>query len=483
MTVDAADRASAPTQRRIASIVVGIGASAGGLEAMRLLFSQLRPNERVGYVVAQHMGHGAHAELVVRAIQRGAALPVQMARDEQLIEADAVYVIPADCEGVIEGKRLRLLPRDPTRISTPCVDVLLESLAGSLNARGWAVILSGTGRDGALGSHAIQRAGGVVIAQEPAEAGFRGMPDAVIESGAATATLPAGQIADWLAHRLQTDALDSLPEEPASVGLAPFISRVHAVTGIDFSGYREETLWRRLNARCAALGITLERYAELLLNDAGEAQRLKRLFLVSLSWFWRDRESFKALASAVDPLLARKPPGEPLRAWVAGCASGEEAYTLAALLSEAVGRHGTGRAVEILATDLNAEARALARTGEYPLKAFREAPAGWVDRWFIPIAGGYRVGPALVSRVRFELAEVEASTPGCFQDGTVDLVSCRNLLIYFMRHKQDRVVARFRQALRADGLLFLGLSENLGPVAGAYFQTLDAGHRVFLRRA
>jgi hypothetical protein len=447
------------------------------------MFGQLRPNGRVAYVVAQHMGHSAHADLVVRAIARGAALPVHLGRDGQALEPDAIYVIPGDCDGIVRDGSLALLPRDTTRISTPSVDVLLQSLADNLGQRGWAVILSGTGRDGALGCRAVQLAGGAVAIQAPSEAGFSGMPDAVLEPGGASVTLPAGEIGAWLEQRLDRHAALPMEDEVATEGLAPMIARIRQVTGIDFSGYREETLWRRLNSRRSQLALAPEAYEHLLLRDPHEAQQLQRLFLVSVSWCWRDRESFEALRKAVNRRLATKPAGEPLRAWVAGCASGEEAYTLAALLCEAVERQGIARPIDILATDLSQEALSLARAGEYPHKAFREAPAGWADRWFTPMAGGYRVGADLSSCVRFAASDVESATQWGLQDGAVDLVSCRNLLIYFMRHKQDRVVARFRHALAPEGLLFLGLSENLSPGTRSSFLTLDPDHRLFSRRA
>ena len=482
MSGEAVCSAPGASHRRMASIVVGVGASAGGLEAMRLLFGQLRRNGRVAYVVAQHMGNDTHADLVVRVIQRGAALPVRLGRDAELIEADSVYVIPAECNGIVIEGHLKLQPRDPTRNSAPCVDILLQSLADNLGPKGWAVILSGTGRDGAQGCRAVQRAGGSVAIQDPSEAGFSGMPDAVIESGWASVTLRAGQIGAWVDRQLPGDATEPEDVIAQANDLTPVIARIREITGIDFSGYREETLWRRLISRRVSLGLDPDAYERLLMQDSQETQQLQRMFLVSVSSFWRDRDSFEALRVVLAERLAAKPAGEPVRAWVAGCASGEEAYTLAAILSDAVERQGPMRPIEVVATDLSHDALSLARAGTYLHKAFREVPQGWADRWFTAEADGYRVGPTLASRVRFEHADIETDTHSELKGLAMDLVSCRNLLIYFRRHKQDRVIERFRLALRPDGILFLGSSEDLSPSAQATFRSLDPDHRIYARR-
>ena len=484
----AAGAAPASAGPTLASIVVGVGASAGGLEAMQGFFGHLRANGRVGYVVAQHMARGAQADLLVRALQRVAELPVRLACHGTGLEADLIYVIPPDRDGAVIDGALHLLPRDLRRLSTPCVDVLLQSLADSLGSHGWAVILSGAGVDGMLGCAAVQGAGGRVVVQDPSEARFTGMLDAVIESGAASVTLRARQIGAWIGQAAfgKEPAYDEAPvplAEPAPVeNLLAVIDRVREVTGIDFSGYREETLWRRLISRRNALGLEAPAYTQLLMRDAQEVQHLQTLFLVSLSSFWRDRESFVTLGGVLALRLAAKPPGEPVRAWVAGCASGEEAYTLATMLMAEVERQGVVRSVQVIATDLNRKALALADTGEYSHKAFREAPHGWTEQWFDPVTEGWRIRPQVASCVRFEYADVESGFPGGLGDGTLDLVSCRNLLIYFTHHKQDRVIARFRLALRPDGLLFIGPSERLSPAAQTGFRTLNAEHRIFARR-
>lgn len=503
--------------RHPADIVVGVGASAGGLEAMLLFFGQVKANGRMAYVVAQHMAHGAHTELVVRVIQRESALPVCVGAPGQVLEPDCVYVIPADHDGVVQDGALVLRPPAPQRVSTPSVNVLLESIASQQGAQGYAVVLSGAGWDGARGCSAVQRAGGTVLVQDHEEASFPSMPDAVLEAGCHARRMRAGQMGPWLARKLQgldvdvpelpqspevigdaqepgarspasKDVLtnpgaDLLPDAPPREDLRAVMARVLEVTGIDFSEYREETLLRRLQSRRTLLSLDRASYEAMLMRDRREAERLQRLFLVSLSSFWRDRDCFEALGRALAPRWVEQPVEAPIRVWVPGCASGEEVYTLAALIADAMERGGLRRPIEVIGTDLNVDALQIARLGEYPEKSFRESPSGWAERWFSQHAQTFRVRPELAALVRFELADIETGPPAGWETTGLDLISCRNLLIYFQPSKQGRLLALFHRSLRPDGLLLIGPSENLGISAQASFRALDAERRIFVRRA
>lgn len=485
-----------------AAIVVGVGASAGGLEAMLQMFGQVQANGQVAYVVAQHMAHGGHADLVVRVIQRESVLPVCVGSDGQVLKPDQVYVIPADHDGVVKGGVLALLPPAPERVSTPSVNVLMESLARHMGPRAWAIVLSGAGWDGARGCCAVQRAGGVVVAQDHDDAGFPSMPDAVVEAGCTARRMKAAQIGPWIAQRLgqespesqmdkkkpadfrrQGEAATLAPEDPPQENLRAVISRVHEVTGIDFSEYRQETLLRRLQSRRNHLELDPDRYQALLMRDRQEAERLQRLFLVSLSSFWRDPDCFDALSKALFQRLADRGDDDPIRIWVPGCASGEEVYTLAAILVDAREQGRLHRPVELIGTDLNEQALQQAKAGEYQAKSFKGAPAGWSDRWFIKAGDAFRVQPELARHVRFLNADIELGLPREFPLGQVDLISCRNLLIYFLPSKQQRLLTLFHDALRPNGLLMIGPSESLGPAAQASFRVIDADRRVFARRS
>lgn len=463
---------------------------------MLTLFASLQPNGSVAYVVAQHMGGDAHSELVAKLIGRQSALHALVGSDGLRLDADCIVVVPAGHHGILQGGTLRLLPPSPRYVSTPSVDILFESIAGQFGTRAAGIVLSGAGWDGARGCAALLGAGGTVCAQEFGEAAFTGMPEAAVAVSREVQRLKAHQMGDWLTRRFgigtkSTNRLATTPaqraaavgEDPPAEDLDAVIARVHEVTGVDFADYRPETLLRRLQARRATLGLDEIGYRDLLLRDAAEARQLQRLFLVSFSSFWRDRECFETLAALLTPRLERKPAGSTVTVWVPGCASGEEAFTLAALVSDLAAAKTRGLRTFVVGTDLSSEALEQAKAGRYPIKSAREAPAGWVDRWLTREDAELVVRPELAERVQFELTDVERGLPDSLVAGDVDVVSCRNLLIYFRPEKQQRLLTRCAQSLRPDGLLFMGPSETLGAPANALFRTLHAEFRIHARRA
>lgn len=477
--------------------VAGVGASAGGLEAMLPMFAQMRPTGRIAYVVAQHMAHNGHSELVVRLINRESALPVVLARQGDSLQANTVYVIPAGKDGVVSGTTLNLRDPLPTNLSTPSVNTLLASIAESGRGRGIGIVLSGTGSDGVAGCRAIKAGGGLTIAQEPADAKFDGMPKAVIEAGLADRVLSAESIGDVLAELFPgATAAASVktprpaPPPTAATGgdavapawrreLAPLLQQVLQATGIDFSSYKEDTLVRRLEKRKSMLGIAgTDAYLALVRRQPAELETLQRLFLVSVSSFFRDRASFRALERALAALVAAKGDGEPIRIWVPGCASGEEAYSLAIVLADLLGEYRRHHPVRIIGTDLNADALAMASAGIYRLTAFREMEESLRDRYFVPRGHHFEVRPALREMVEFEQRDVLTGPPAV----DLDLISCRNFLIYLKSQLQDRLIAAFHQALAPQGLLFIGESESLGIAGNSLFTPDDHYHRVFRRR-
>ncbi len=475
--------------------VAGVGASAGGLEAMLPIFAGLRANGRDAFVVAQHMAKDGHDTLVARLIGRESPLPVVLAEDGMTIGPDTIYLIPSGKDGKLRGERLHLVPPAPGHISTPSVNALFESIAESQTANGLGIVLSGTGSDGTLGCRAIRARGGITIAQDPLEAKFDGMPAAAIDAQQVDHILPVAaigrQFAEWfpgtapgekraagldwsLAERV-ADYDDPAATNPAYRELRQLLPQILRATRIDFSSYKEDTLLRRLEKRKATLGIdSAEAYQEFIRRQPEELHTLQHLFLVSLSSFFRDRESFAALREALAGLLAARPESEPLRVWVPACASGEEAYTLAILLRELDAR----RPLEIIGTDLNPEALALAEAGRYRQTAFRETEPDILGRYFIPHGQHHAVSADIRACVRFEQRDVLTGAP----PGEFDLVSCRNLLIYMKSHLQDRLVKDFHHALRAQGLLFIGQSESLSFVGNSLFVAVDHFHRLFRRR-
>ena len=475
--------------------VAGVGASAGGLEAMLPLFARMPRTGHVTYIVAQHMAHNGHSELLARLIGRESALPVVLATDGTPLRADTVYLVPSGSDGLVRGDRLSLRTPAAGQISTPSVNALLASIADTCGGKAIGIVLSGAGSDGVAGCRAVKAQGGLTIVQDPRESKFDGMPQAVIDAGLGDVVLPVEAIGARLAAMFPGVAPVASPKfapaaaVPSDSGeglsatdleeLGQVLKLVHQATGIDFSSYKEETLVRRLKKRKSTLGVaTAEAYLALLRRDPGELRALQRLFLVSVSSFFRDRDSFFALGRAMAGSISDLPPGMPIRVWVPGCASGEEPYTLAIVLAELLDDDRVQHPVEIVGTDLNAEALDVARKGVYRLTALAEAEADLRDRYFTARGQHFAIRPEIASCVRFEQGDVLAGSP----PGEFELVSCRNLLIYMKSQLQDRLVASFHQVLRPKGLLLLGSSESLGVPGQQLFMPIDPFNRLFRRR-
>lgn len=480
--------------------VAGIGASAGGLEAMLPMFAGMQATGRIAYVVAQHMARDGHDALVVRLIGRESALPVRLAEEGAKLTPDTVYVIPSGKDGHVHGDTLRLQEPGIGNLSTPSVNALFASIAESNRHQGIGIVLSGTGSDGTQGCRAIKAGGGLTLAQEPGEAKFDGMPTAAIETKVIDHVLPVAQIGPTLATLfpgqprpdwrppdnaptpLARALADSLPDyadptvtEPGYRELQRLLPQILKATGIDFTSYKEDTLLRRLEKRKSTLNIdTIEAYRDYIRRNPDELKVLQHLFLVSVSSFFRDRASFDVLKTTLTTLVAGKRSDEPLRVWVPACASGEEPLTLAIILKELA----EGRPVEITATDLNPEALAMCREGSYRQTAFKEMDTALRDRYFTPCGQHYQVNPDLLSCIRYEQRDVLGGAPA----QELDLVSCRNLLIYMKSHLQDKLIKSFHQALRPQGLLFIGQSESLSFVGNSLFVPIDHYHRLFRRR-
>lgn len=492
----------APPQPGQNLIVVGIGASAGGLDALLALCSSLQANGRLTYVVAQHMASQAHSELLLRLLQREAVLPVVLARDGMRLQPDTLHLIPAGCDGWVQAAVLRIGEPDPAHFSTPSVNRLFRSMAESCGRHAIAVVLSGTGSDGTEGCRTIRAAGGQTLAQNPVDAKFEGMPGSAIDAGLIDRVLTAPQIGQRLAHMFpelhgearQAWALAEArrrklepPTRPlAAAGqmrnteLQQLVAQIYRLTGVDFSGYKEDTLLRRLAKRKSELGLaSTQAYRSLVQQKPEELRLLQRAFLVSVSSFFRDSPAFRALEQALRQALVRKPAGQAMRIWVPGCASGEETYTLAMLLQPLLDQEDRRHPLEIVGTDLNPVAIDLARAGLYRASAIREMPPERVARYFLSERNHVRVKPEFQANVRFELGDVLTRQP----PGQFDLVSCRNLLIYMKRELQDQLIRTLHQSLLPRGLLFIGLSESLGDAGDQLFSPLDYFHRLFMRKS
>ncbi|HET7460405.1 MAG TPA: chemotaxis protein CheB [Longimicrobium sp.] len=463
-----AERAAPAPPGRVPRAVVGIGASAGGLRALQQFFAAVPPGSGMAWVVIMHLDPDRESR-IAELLQDRTSLPVTQVTLPAEVEADHVYVIPPGQDLAMEGRALRVHERG-AGLHTP-VDLFFRSLAGAYGADAVGVVLSGTGADGAAGVRAIKEGGGITVAQEPAEAEYDGMPASAVATGFVDLVLAAERIpAELVRLREAPTALaEGAPPADTEALLDQVFAMLRARSGHDFSLYKRATVLRRLDRRLRFNGVaTLEEYLPLLRAGPAEPAALVRDLLISVSGFFRDPEAFAALAQAVPALFAGKGPADAVRVWVAGCATGEEAYSIGILLREHAATLESPPQIQIFATDIDAKGYAWGREALYPPAAVAGISPERLRRFFTREPGGFRVGKQLREGVLFAVHNVLQDPPF----SRLDLVSCRNLLIYLQPEAQERVVETFHYALRTGGLLFLGASESAGesgafvPVAG-----------------
>lgn len=459
--------------------VVAIGASAGGLEALQELVARLPADARAAIVIAQHLSPDRPSQLA-DLLARITPLPVVQAQDPTPLQQGQIVVIPPNRDAIIEAGHLRLSDPLPRFGPSPSIDRLFESLAHDCGEQGLAVVLSGTGSDGACGLRVVGAAGGLTLVQSPESARFDGMPRAALSLGGADLIADAAelgeQLAAWLGQSQGSHLENNLNHEPLLLGNAA--AQLQHCTGIDFSQYKESSLRRQLQRRMAIRGLNqLKDYLPVLAAEPAEAQALAQNLLVNVTAFFRDPEAFAALAKHLQPLIHRRHGNDKLRVWVPGCATGEEAYTLAMILSEAL-QHPADlcQQLKIFATDLDEQSLNIGRRGTYPLAAGKTIPEPYVERFISKKDDSIEVGKQLRNCIVFARHNISEDPP--FPN--IDLISCRNTLIYFTQPLQERVVDLFSFALAPGSLLFLGGSESLGRSASG-FSVLNPVHRIYAR--
>lgn len=471
------------------SCVVGIGASAGGLESLSVLLPLLSRTGTIAYVIAQHMGMAGHAELLVRLLNRHSVLPVVLATDGVQLAVDTVYLLPAGQHGEVAGDHLQLIAREPDTLSCPSATRLFRSLAAHYGAHSIAVVLSGTGSDGAAGCRAILEAGGTAIVQRPDTALYDGMPQAALETGGVSAALPLEKIAAAL-YRAKPNALpvDGAGDETTEAAIDELMHLLHETTGIDLREYKHETLLRRTQRRIAELHMdSLATYLGHVRRNRAELATLQQQLFVTVSAFFRNTDCFAALDAQLDARLVTTSPTSCFNVWVAGCGAGEEVYSLVMLLQRALERQARSCELQALGTDLNLSAIQQAIIGHYEEKALRDLPLDLRARFIAKTATSHAVTADIRHHCRFECADIFAEPGATTADQAMtsdnfDLISCRNVLIYLKAPRQDRLLLHFHRLLRPGGLLFLGQSESLTPAGRALFATVDASHRLFRKR-
>jgi two-component system, chemotaxis family, CheB/CheR fusion protein len=457
---------AATDKRPMATRIVGVGASAGGLEPLEQFLSSVPSSSGLAYVVVQHMDP-THKALLGELLQRATSMPVHQVADSRRVNPDEVYVIPPDAELTVAGGALRLAKPSQPRGQRLPIDVLFSSLASELGDRAIGVVLSGMGSDGTLGLQAIKSAGGLTLVQQPASAQFDSMPKSAIVAGCADIiALPAEMPARILrVTRLQPPppAWAPAPLEQSPSALTAILTLLHEHTRHDLSQYKTTALSRRIARRMAVHGLdAMEVYADFLRQNPQEVELLFKEMLIGVTSFFRDPEAWQELKDAVLPaLLARqRAEGGRLRAWVVGCSTGEEAYSLAMAFTEVRESMPQNRTTElqIFATDLKADAVAVARNGQYPATIARDLTPERLRRFFTERAGAFLIHKQIREMVLFAQHDVILDPPFT----RLDFLSCRNLMIYFDASLQKRLVRLFHYSLRPGGALLLGGSETVG---------------------
>jgi two-component system CheB/CheR fusion protein len=448
--------------------VVGIGASAGGLDACRKLVAALPPANGMAFVLVQHLDP-THESMMVELLAGHTSMVVRQATDGMPIERDHLYVIPPGAYLSVGNGALHLsAPQAPHGARLP-FDFLLNSLAAAYADRAICVILSGTGGDGSLGLGAVKERGGLVIVQDPDEADYDGMPRAALATGAVDLVLPVAEIPDALVRAARGLPLSRAHPAPQQGNwLSQIVDLLRTRTPHDFRLYKPGTLQRRIERRMAMAGIApddKESYLDRVRSDAAELDLLATDLLINVTSFFRDPKVFDHLAEQVIPDLVRSHPADrPLRVWIAGCSTGEEAYSLAMLFREAITAAERNVKLQLFASDVDPDAVASAREGRYPEAIEADVSPERLARYFAHEEQSYQVLPELRGLVVFTVQDLLADPPF----SRLDMVSCRNLLIYLQPEAQAKVISIFHFALRDGGLLLLGSAESIGNPEGCF---------------
>ncbi|MCB1858840.1 MAG: chemotaxis protein CheR, partial [Gammaproteobacteria bacterium] len=443
--------------------IVGIGASAGGLEAIEAFFQQMDPASGMAFVLVQHLDP-THKSILSELVGRFSKMPVQEITQSMQVEPNHVYVIPPNRDLAILNNRLQLLDPTGPRHLRLSIDYFFRSLAQEAGDLAVGIVLSGTGTDGTLGVRAIKGEGGLVLVQDPETAAYDGMPRSAIATGLADAILQPAE----MARQLLAYAHNAIFPHNVPSGVSPeskddrerLLVLLRAQTGYDFSLYKESTITRRIVRRMTINGIDNEAdFIRLLQQSPAEVDALWKEFLIRVTQFFRDPEAFDALGKDVIPTLLRsKGREEEIRIWVPACSTGEEVYSIAMLIYENLNKLGENRDIQIFATDIDQSALEIARAGIYPENIASDVSKERLSRFFSKNKDTYVVGKELRRMLIFSRHDVIKDPPF----SRIDLVSCRNLLIYMKPELQSRVLGLFHYALIETGFLMLGSSETTG---------------------
>ncbi|MGR8933968.1 MAG: CheR family methyltransferase [Gammaproteobacteria bacterium] len=463
--------------------IVAIGASAGGLEAMDEFFKNMPPDSGIGFVVVTHQ-HAGHISLLPELLGKRTAMPVVEATDGVRVEPSHVYISPPGAHIAMMDNTLQFMqPLEPEDIRLP-IDYFFRSLASDKQEQAICIVLSGTGTDGTLGLREIKGAGGMTMAQELKSAKYPGMPSSAMMTNLVDFVLPPAQMPAQLIRYVQgfppsplTQKKEGMVQPP--LPLEKIFLLLRAKTGHDFAGYKVNTMRRRIERRMNVHQVKdADRYLRYLQENPHELDILFKELLINVTSFFRDAAAFEALAQVLEKKLLAEISDEAFvfRAWVAGCGSGEEAYSIAIVLHECMERIKRHRNVQIFASDLDGEAINIARLGFYPEGIAVDVSKERLLRYFQREDNGYRIANEIRQMVVFAPQNILHDPPFT----KLDLLSCRNVLIYFNSDLQKRLLPIFHYALKSGGLLFLGPSETISS-ATELFEAVDKRWKIFRR--
>jgi two-component system CheB/CheR fusion protein len=461
--------------------IVGIGASAGGLDSLEKFFRAVPPDTGLGFVVVQHLSPD-YKSMMVELLSKHTPMKVRHAEDNLTILPNTVYLIPPKRQLTVYHGKLYLTEQPAVSGINLPIDILFRSLARDQEEKAIAVILSGTGTDGTLGGRVVKEVGGLVIVQSPDSAQFDGMPRSAIQTGIADCVLAPERMPEEMLRFLEHPYVARLRHEPPSGdeedALRKILALIRQETGVDFAEYKSGSLLRRIQRRMSVIQIgSMDQYLQHIVNDMAEIHLLYSDLLIGVTRFFRDKEAFDKLRDKVLPEIfsTRKQPTQmPLRVWVSACSTGEEVYTLAILLAEHMERTQTFVGVKIFASDVDKNALNIASAGRYPASILADVPMHLLGKYFFKVGDYYQVVEKLRKMIIFAHHNLLKDPP--FHK--LDLIACRNMLIYIQTRVQKRILSMFSFALNQNGFLFLGGSETLGEAQDLYW-TFDSTARIF----
>jgi two-component system, chemotaxis family, CheB/CheR fusion protein len=480
-------QAAAPSQGPAArpNSIVGVGASAGGLEAFEQLLAALPPDSGMAFVLVQHLAP-KHESILSELLSKSTRMPVKEVSEGVNVEPNHVYVIPPNADMSIVDGVLHLSPLPPDRARRMPIDLFLRSLAEDQQSRAIGVILSGTASDGTLGIQAIKAMGGVTFAQDDESAKYNAMPRSAVAAGSVDFILPPGAIAKELT-RIAKHVHIFAPDEPSeSIEAATkneTLNKIYALlrnfSRVDFSYYKPGTIKRRITRRMFLRKIdNLDAYLQFLRKNRQEVESLFNDVLINVTGFFRDPEAYESLRKEAFPLILRnKGPNAPIRIWVPGCSTGEEAYSLAIALLEFLGERAANMQIQVFATDISESILQKARTGVYSESIAMDISTDRLKRFFQKADGGYQISKAVRDICVFAKQDIGKDPPF----SKLDMISCRNVMIYMGPVLQKRILPLFHYALNPNGVLFLGSSETVG-VFGEMFIALDKKYKIYAKK-